>query len=179
MATKTLISLEQYNALPETENGVEYELSEGELIVLASPTLFHNRIRDDLLVRFRLFLGQHLELGEITSETDFQLGPKTVRRPDLSFISAAKLKSLDPRKKLVFPPDLAIEIASPDDNLRRRVQDYLAVGMRVWALYPDAHVARIHRSGKQAVVLDADVGDRLEDPELLPGLKIPLGEIFG
>jgi len=179
MATRTLISVEEYDALPETENGVEYELSEGELIVLASPTLFHNRIRDDLLVRFRLFLGQHPELGEITSETDFQLAAKTVRRPDLAFISAVKLKSLDPRKKLVFAPDLAIEIASPDDDLRRRVQDYLAAGTKVWALYPDARVARIHKPGKPGAVLDADVGDRLEDPEVLPGLKVPLGEIFG
>jgi Uma2 family endonuclease len=179
MATRTLISVEEYDALPGPENGVEYELSEGELIVLASPTLFHNRMRDDLLVQFRLFLGQHPDLGEVTSETDFQLTANTVRRPDLAFISAAKRKSVDPRKKLVFAPDLAIEIASPDDNLRRRVQDYLAVGMRVWALYPDARVARIHKPGKQAVVLDADAGDRLEDPELLPGLKVPLSEVFG
>jgi Uma2 family endonuclease len=45
VATKTLISAEEYEALSETENGVEYELSNGELIVLASPTLFHNRMR--------------------------------------------------------------------------------------------------------------------------------------
>ena len=179
MATKTFISIEEYDALPETENGVEYELSEGELIVLASPTLFHNRMRDDLLVRFRLCLGQHPELGEVTSETDFQLAANTVRRPDLAVISAAKVKALDPRKKLVFAPDLVIDIASPDDDLRRRVRDYLAAGTRVWALYPDAHVARIHKPGKQTVVLDADAGDRLEDPDLLLGLKIPLGEVFG
>ena len=73
MVTRTLISLEEYEALPETENGFEYELSNGELIVLASPTLFHNRIRDDILVRFHAFLRQHPRLGEVTSETDFRL----------------------------------------------------------------------------------------------------------
>ena len=65
MATRTLISLQEYEALPETENGVEYELSDGKLIVLASPMLFHNRIRDDVLERFRVFLRLHPHLGEV------------------------------------------------------------------------------------------------------------------
>ncbi|HME01324.1 MAG TPA: Uma2 family endonuclease [Terriglobia bacterium] len=179
MATKTLITVEEYDALPETENGVEYELSEGELIVLASPTLFHNFMRDDILERFRVFLRQHPHLGRVASETDFSLTASTVRRPDVAFISAAKMASVDPCQKLQFAPDLAIEIALPHDDLPRKIQDYLAAGTRVWALYPDARVARIHKPGKQAVVLDADAGDSLEDAELLPGLKVPLGEIFG
>jgi Uma2 family endonuclease len=178
MATRTLISLEDYEALPEAENGFEYELSNGELIVLASPTLFHNWIRDDILERFRVFLRQHPHLGKVTSETDFRLAPNTVRRPDVAFVSAAKLESVDPRKRLDFAPDLAIEIASPNDDLPRKIQDYLAAGTRVWALYPDARVARIHRPGEQAVVRDADARDNLGDAELLPGLKIPLAEIF-
>ena len=178
MATRTLISLQEYEALPETENGFDYELSNGELIVLASPTLFHNRIRDDILVRFHVFLRQHPHLGEVTSETDFRLGAKTVRRPDVAFIGAAKLPSVNPRKRLEFAPDVAIEIASPNDDLPRKIQDYLAAGTRIWALYPDVRVARIHKPGEQALVPDADPGDDLEDAELLPGLKIPLAEIF-
>jgi Uma2 family endonuclease len=178
MVTRTLISLEEYEALPETENGFEYELSNGELIVRASPTLFHNWIRDDILVRFHVFLRQHPHLGRVTSETDFRIGPNTVRRPDVAFISAAKLESVDPRKRLDFAPDLAIEIASPSDDLPRKIQDYLAAGTRVWALYPDARIARIHKPGEQPLMRDADAGDSLEDSELLPGLKIPLAEIF-
>ncbi len=178
MGTKTLITVEEYAALPEAENGLEYELSKGELIVLASATLFHNRMRDDILERFRVFLRQHPHLGEVTSETDFWLTANTARRPDVAFISAAKLTSLDPRKQLDFAPDLAIEIASPNDDLPPKIQDYLAAGTRVWALYPDARVARIHKPSEQALVRDSDAGDSLEDAELLPGLKIPLAEIF-
>jgi len=178
-AAKTLISMEEYNALPETENGLEYELSEGELIVLASPMLFHNRMKDDILVRFHLFLRQHPGLGEVTSETDFRLAPNTVRRPDVGYMSAAKVASIDPHQRLEFAPDLAIEIASPNDDLPHKIQDYLAAGTQVWALYPDARIARIHKPGERAVVRDADAGDVLEDPELLPGLKVPLAEVFG
>lgn len=117
-------------------------------------------------------------MGKVTSETDFWLNAKTARRPDVAFISAAKLKSLDPRKKLAFAPDIAIEIASPNDDLPRKIPEYLAAGTRVWALYPDARIARIHKPGEQAVVRDADAGGVLEDAELLLGLTIPLADVF-
>ena len=68
MVTKALMSAEEYEALPEMENGFEYELCNGELVVLASPTLFHNRIRDEILFRFQTFLRQHPDLGEVTSD---------------------------------------------------------------------------------------------------------------
>jgi Uma2 family endonuclease len=179
MSVKGLISVEEYEALPEMENGLEYELSNGELVVVPSPTLFHNRMRDDILERFRIFLRQHPHLGEVTSETDFYLNTNTARRPDVAFIGAAKLQSLDPRKRLEFAPDLAIEIASPNDDLPRKVQDYLAAGTRVWALYPDARMARIYKPNERPVVIDSEDSGSLEDPELLPGLRIPLAEIFG
>ena len=41
MATNTLLTVEDYAALHESE-GVRYELSEGELIVTPSANLFHN-----------------------------------------------------------------------------------------------------------------------------------------
>jgi Uma2 family endonuclease len=179
METKSLISAEEYEALPKAENGFDYELSNGKLVVLASPTLFHNRMRDDILDRFRVFLRRHPHLGEVTPETDFWLTANTVRRPDVAFIGAGKLRSLDPRKKLEFAPDLAVEIASPNDDLPRKIQDYLAAGTRVWALYPDARVARIHKPNEQTVMIDSDAGGLLADEELLPGLKIPLTEMFG
>ena len=177
MSPKTLITAEEYQALPEMENGVEYEMSEGELIVLASPTLFHNLIRDDILVRLRVFLRQRPHLGQVASEVDFWLTSDTVRRPDVAFISAAKLKGIDPKKKLEFAPDLAIEIASPHDDLPR-IHDYLAAGTRVWALYAEARIARIHKPGEPPVVRDAETGDRLEDPEPLPGFSLPLAEVL-
>ena len=146
--------------------------------MLASPTLFHNRKRDDILERLRVFLRQHPHLGEVTSETDFSLSNETVRRPDIAFISAAKLKSVDPWKKLEFAPDLAIEIASPHDDLPRKIQDYLAAGARVWALYPEARIARIHKPGEPPVVRDAETGDSLEDAQLLPGFRLALTDIL-
>jgi Uma2 family endonuclease len=45
MATKTLVTCEEYAALQEPQ-GMRYELSEGQLIVTPSASFFHNEIRD-------------------------------------------------------------------------------------------------------------------------------------
>ena len=55
MATKTLLTVEEYAALEEPE-GVRYELSEGELIVTPSATYFHNELRDEFNGRLRAFV---------------------------------------------------------------------------------------------------------------------------
>ena len=55
MPTQTALTADDYTALDEPE-AVRYELSEGELIVTPSATLFHNEIRDDLYVWLRVFV---------------------------------------------------------------------------------------------------------------------------
>jgi hypothetical protein len=72
VATRTRLSIGQYDALPEME-GVKYELNERELItVAASPRLVHNRVRDEVGFSMREFVRNH-GLGEVTVETDFRL----------------------------------------------------------------------------------------------------------
>jgi len=47
MGTKTLLTLEQFDQLPE-EEGVRYELDEGELIVMPTARPRHNLVRDNI-----------------------------------------------------------------------------------------------------------------------------------
>jgi len=115
MATKSLLSIADYAALDEPA-GVRYELSEGELIVSPSANYFHNQIRDEFNSRLRVFVKEQ-KLGGVVSEMDFQLGDDTVRRPDIAFISAARLEGVDLQSvPLAIAPDLAIEIVSPGDR---------------------------------------------------------------
>ena len=41
MATNTLLTLEDFDRLPD-EEGVVYELDEGELIIMPPPAIIHN-----------------------------------------------------------------------------------------------------------------------------------------
>lgn len=182
MATKALLSIADYVALDEPA-GVRYELSEGELIVSPSPNYIHNQIRDEFNSRLRAFVKEK-KLGGVVSEMDFQLGEDTVRRPDIAFISAARLKGIDlERVPLPLAPDIAIEIVSPGDraaDLLLKVAHYLAAGTKaVWLFYPNRRLAYIYLPGRlEPEVRSADAGHSFEDPELLPGFQLTLAQIF-
>ena len=182
MTTKALLSVEDYAALDEPD-GPRYELSEGELIMTPSPTYFHNQSRDEFNARLRAFADSQ-KLGGVVSDMDFKLLGETVRRPDVAFISADRLRGIDLKQvPLPVAPDLAIEIVSKNDradDLLVKVSQCLAAGTRaVWLFYPNTRLAYRYLPGKlEPEVRSADAGHTFEDPELLPGFSIPLDQIF-
>jgi Uma2 family endonuclease len=182
MATKTLVSAKDYAALQEPE-GMRYELSEGELIVTPSASFFHNEIRDYLNARLRAFVETR-RLGRVTSETDVKLVGETVRRPDVAFIRAGRLRDIDlDRVPLPVVPDFVIEIVSRNDradDLLLKVSQYLAAGAKaVWLLYPNTRLAYRYLPGKlEPEVRSAAAGHAFEEPELLPGFSLPLEQVF-
>jgi len=182
MATKTLLTVEDYTALDEPE-GVRYELNEGELIVTPSANYFHNEMRDDFNALLRAFVKSR-KLGGVTSETDFRLVGETVRRPDVAFVSAEHLRGINLRQvPLPVAPDLVIEIVSDNDRadeLLLKVSQYLAAGTKaVWLFYPNSRLAYRYVPGKlEPEVRSADAGHTFEEPELLPGLSLPIAQIF-
>jgi Uma2 family endonuclease len=182
MATKTLLTIEQYAALDEPV-GVRYELSEGDLIVTPSASYFHNKTRDRLNAKLQAFLDAHPH-GEVISEMDMTLGADVVRRPDVAFIRKERLEGVDlERVPLPIAPDLAIEIVSKNDradDLNLKVSQYLQAGVRaVWLFYPSTRLAYRYVPGKlDPEVRSAKTGDRFEEPGLLGGFSLPLFEIL-
>jgi Uma2 family endonuclease len=182
LATKTLLTIEQYAALDEPV-GVRYELSEGELIVTPSANYFHNDIRDRFNARLRAFLDA-FPCGSVVSEMDMTVGADTVRRPDITFIRKERLEGIDlERVPLPIAPDLAIEIVSKNDradDLNLKVSQYLQAGVQaVWLFYPITQLAYRYLPGKlDPEVRSAKAGDRFEEQELLTGFSLPLAEIF-
>jgi Uma2 family endonuclease len=182
MATKTLVTCEEYAALQEPE-GMRYELSEGELIVTPSASFFHNKMGDYLIARLGAFAESH-RLGDVTGETDIKLVGETVRRPDVAFIRAGRLRGIDlDRVPLPVVPDLVIEIVSKSDradDLLLKVSQYPAAGAKaVWLLYPNTRLAYRYLPDKlEPEVRSAAAGHTFEEPELLPGFSLPLEQIF-
>jgi Uma2 family endonuclease len=77
-------------------------------------------------------------------------------------------------------PELAVEIVSRHEDatdLDLKIRQYPnAGGAAVWAVYPRTrHVLVYRRSGEAR---DVAAGQVLEEPELLPGLRIPVEDLF-
>src|SRR6185312_16307558 len=179
MATKATWTIADYMALDEPD-GSHYELSEGELIVSPSPTFRHNQIKLRLAARLDKFATQH-GLGFVTSETDFQLGSATVRRPDVAIILTAHfLAEYQNQIPIPMAPDLAFEVVSASDraaDLLLKTGQYLSAGTAsVWLLHPEAREAHRYQPGAtQPQVISAS--GRLESSSL-PGWSLPLSEIL-
>ena len=176
MATKTLLTVEDFLLLPEPLD-CSYELVEGVLITVSPGMFLHNQVRDRLLILLAAFVEAH-KLGTVVSEQPFHLEGNTVRVPDVAFVRSGR--TLPPNQLPEGAPDLAIEVISPTNTPRemdRKVSDFFAAGStRVWLVYPEHQEVYIH--GLSGVVRRRG-DDTLEDPELLPGFSVKVSSLFG
>jgi Uma2 family endonuclease len=175
MAPKTLLSFEDFAALPD--DGMKHELSEGELITMPPAKPRHGNCQLTLGSALRDFVMAR-GLGRVYTESGYRLTPGTVRGPDLSFVSKARLQN--PDEYFEGGPDLAVEIVSPGDDasdLRQKIQQYLDAGTSVvWVIYPRTRRIEVHTPGKTIRTLGLD--DSLEAPQLLPGFQLPVRTII-
>ncbi len=171
MATKTSITVEDFVKMETAENEA-YELVDGELIPLSSPTPLHSNVRGRLEYLIRSFFANN-PLGGTLSETDCLISADTLRRPDLSIILGVRWLGLDLEAvPLPFAPDIAVEVFSPSEHVvdvNRQVKDYLKGGSQeVWLLDPENIELHIRTNNGIRLLLGHD---SLESP-LLPGFTV-------
>jgi Uma2 family endonuclease len=142
----------------------------------------HNEIAFYLAVLIFQFTRQH-RLGWASGDgTGYVIHGQreSVLIPDASFIAAERLPPGEtPDTGWPFPPDLAVEVVSPNDkadDVNAKVTAYLQAGTRlVWVVWPRTHTVYAFRP-RGADTLSTD--DRLDGGDVLPGFSVPIAEIF-
>jgi Uma2 family endonuclease len=164
-------------------DGLRRELVRGEIIAMNPSGAEHGQIVVEITWR----IAQHVReknLGVVFgAETGFALArhPDTVRAPDVAFVRKSRIAEIGVPKQF-FPgaPDLAVEVVSPSErpgDIDSKVSDWLAHGtLSVWLVNPQRRVVAIYRPGASAVLLGE--GDVLEEPDLLPGFKVAVKQIW-
>lgn len=157
MATKTLLTLDQFMALPEREeDGTHYELSEGELIKLSRRGLRHGLILSEII---RLLLAALpaeyvAAAGDVGCLLDPNPEAATVRGPDIAVVRRSAIDKPGPAGWIEGGPVIAIEIVSPSDtahDLHLKVKQYLRAGsLEVWLVYPDTQTLYVYSAGQRA-----------------------------
>ena len=178
MGTKTLMTVEELEQLPDDE--MQYELDEGELITMPPAGEEHCGVEVETILLLGPFVKRR-SLGRVyPGDMGFRLSAHTVRCPDVAFVRKERLET--GRRKGFFngAPDLAVEIFSPSDSvpqLMRKVQQYLRAGTHtVWVLYPDEKRVHVFEASGKDRILEAD--EILDAPELLPGFSIQVKALF-
>jgi Uma2 family endonuclease len=176
------LTYEDYVLIPE--DGRRHEILDGEHYVTASPFIRHQDAAANLYFALSFFNRTH-RLGKILlAPTDVILSPHDVVVPDLIFVSNERLGIVG-EKNVQGAPDLVVEVLSKgtrqrDESLKLHLYERHEVG-EYWMLDPDLRTAKVfRRAGERlrlAASLAAEAADVLSTP-LLPGLAVPLREIF-
>lgn len=170
---------QDYKNLPESETK-RYELLEGELIMVPSPTTYHQRISANLEYVLQNFVRKH-NLGVVyNAPCDVLLSEVDVVQPDIFFISKER-SWIIAEENVLGAPDLVIEILSPKTAERDRTYKrtlYARSGVKeYWLVDPgtrSVEVLTLTEKGFQSV---GTYQETLTSPSL-PGLTITLSEVF-
>jgi len=147
MASTATMTGAQFDALPY-EEGRRWELIEGELVEVGSPTLDHQFIVQRLqlaLMRYFASAGG----GFAASDVEFALSGESRVRPDVLVVLGDRAAQVD-RSRVPIPgcPDIAVEVISPSERTSesmRKVETYLRYGVReVWQVFPNLQRVVVH-----------------------------------
>jgi Uma2 family endonuclease len=182
--TPIKLTYEDYLEFPE--DGKRHELIEGDHVVTPAPNIRHQNLVGELYARLRAFVKDR-DLGHVLmAPTDVLLSEHEVVQPDLLFVAREHLERIG-EAYVDGPPDLVVEIVSEttrrrDEVAKRHLYERRGVE-EYWVVDPVVDAIKVHRrtaSGRfeRRAELTAEAGNVLSSP-LLPGLEIPLEEIFG
>ncbi|MGC9948372.1 MAG: Uma2 family endonuclease [Bryobacteraceae bacterium] len=178
MATITTISGAQFDAMPY-EEGRQWELVNGELISVPSPTWQHQEYVLRIQLAFRRYFETSKMSGLAGQDVEFSLSDHDRVRPDVCVLLGDNARRLDPEKTPIpGAPDIAIEVISPSERASEshdKVRAYLRSGTtEVWQVYPKSRTVQIHR-GETARSLE---WSQPVETDLLPGFAFELASLF-
>lgn len=175
------MTAEQLAQMPD--DGHRYELVEGELQTMAPAGERHGQVTVTITALVWNHVHAH-NLGRCyAAETGFviQRGPDTVRAPDLAFVGNERLKGAPSEVFSTLVPDLVVEVVSPTDRaseVTTKALVWLDYGVRlVWVIDPRAQLVTLHTPGDVIGLIRGEHAV-LDGGAVLPGFRVPLGELF-
>lgn len=180
MAHATLERLEREGKL---EEGVRYEVLDGELVVRGAPAARHGEAVNVIAGHLDEWSEEHG--GEAYTGVGIELGDQHLM-PDLSFIGPDRLDAMDDDEldadEFHVPPDLVIEVTSPGTRSVDHVEKhdlYQRLGVaEYWVVDLAADLVVAHRRGSGGTYEASEHTSGTLTTEQAPGLKLPLAELF-
>jgi Uma2 family endonuclease len=170
----------EYCALPD--DGLRYEVLDGELVVVPSPNIRHQRLLLELAIRLRTWLDAHGKGEVLIAPLDVRLHERTVCQPDLLVIGTNDL-ARQPEGFVDGPPRLVCEILSPSTrgrDLIRKRSLYARFGVPwYWVVDPDGRsFEELQLDGDAYATVTRAVAPARFASALFPGLEVHLDELL-
>jgi Uma2 family endonuclease len=183
---RLIVDWEGYLSLPD--DLTHYEIIDGEVIPLASPTLKHQMVSRELFKRLDALTARAGSWADSLRALRLcgSRAPVRTRQPDLFFLSRERLQDwaqLQEQPRLEFAPDLVIEILSPSETYTywsEKLQDYFALGVpEVWLVDIDKRAIEVQvREAGGYRSLGWFAGEQMVPSQVLAGLELKPAEVF-
>lgn len=167
------------------DDGYVYEVVDGVLVRVAGSGNRATRLAARLIIQLGSYVDAH-RVGAVTSSDGVYRfpGAETGLVPDVGFYRAERLAEIvDEDKPIPFPPDLAVEIASPSQTateMAAKAHVYLRAGTRlVWVVWPQsAHIDVWHADVLTGPVAGLTLSDTLTGEDVVAGFSYPVTDLF-
>jgi Uma2 family endonuclease len=163
VATQAALTLDEFLALPESEDGSHYELSEGELITLPPSGYRHGVVLVNVATIPRASLDRLkfiVTCGGAGFLSKSDLRSATVRGADVAVNLRESLGKIHETGYLAQAPNLAAEVNCPGNtapDMVRKVSEHLSAGSsEVWLLYPETHHLHVYYPNGDAKIFRAN-----------------------
>ena len=176
------LTLEEFLRTPGIDERPYKEFIDGRIETKMSPRAKHSlvtlRLLDHMLRHARP--GQ---LGLPLPELRCTFAGRSLI-PDIAFLLAVHIRVDESGRILnvvLCPPDIHIEIVSPDQSVekcREKLRFSVSHGCPLgWLIDPERETVQIFRPGRRPRLVA--IGGILEGEPVLPGYRLPLHELFG
>lgn len=164
--------------LPENENR-RLELEDGVIIVMGASRPINTIVAGRIIHFLNAFVIPR-NLGYVTvPDGGYKLAQNTSRQPDAAFVSKKRVPEVPQEFELA--PDLAVEVVSPNEDVLKKVNEYLRAGTQiVWAVYADEKRVYVFTQDEHGNLHGEpkELGDMLLGGDVLPDFELPVKDIF-
>ncbi len=184
LASNTRFTPDDLLRMPDAVN---YELVDGRLVE-RQMGMESSGVGARIIARLVAFCDSQKAGHVFGSDASYQCypdAPDKVRRPDVSYVGSGRFpNNTVPQGHSRIPPDLAIEVVSPNDlayDVAEKVREYLAAGVRlVWVIDPHSRIVQVHRPAGAAAgrLSGLESGDTISGEDVLSGFSCPVAEFF-
>jgi len=172
------MTLDEFLKLPHVKPYLEF--TDGLVTQKMAPKPTHSSVQTLLVAELNQVAGPR-RLGLARTELRF-VSPGWAPVPDVSYYRRERIKRRGKRMPSDFfePPDIAVEIVSPEQSVTELVKKclrYVALGSTVaLVIDPDPETILVFRAGQPVRHLQGD--DRIDLDDALPGFELTVGAMF-
>ena len=174
------MTAEELFALPESD--VQYELVRGQLWEVPMAGWQHGSVEVNIIAILATDPVTRSVGRTVSGDTAFVLArdPDTVRIPDVAFVRHERLPPPLVSGRAALPPDLAVEIRSPNDRpgeMQQKLTDYFAAGVQlVWLVDPDEQSVEVWTAG--GLDRRCTAAEAIDGGAVIPGFRCSVARFF-